>query len=100
MVNYYSDISSSEFENNTCGKKEFTKYSLASTSNSKNSLKPHQQWIANYINPKTPFKGLLVYHETGTGKTCTAISLLKIFEKNWQKKKIFILSRKYKRGIL
>ncbi len=94
MVNYYSDISSSEFENNTCGKKEFTKYSLASTSNSKNSLKPHQQWIANYINPKTPFKGLLVYHETGTGKTCTAISVAENFREELAKKhkKIFILS--------
>ena len=95
MVKYYSPVDSSDFENDTCNKKEFTKYSISNASNSRrNSLKPHQQWIANYINPKTPFKGLLVYHETGTGKTCTAISVAENFREELarKRKKIYILS--------
>ena len=53
----------------------------------------HQQWIANYISPRTPYKGLLVYHETGTGKTCTAVSIAENFRKELSQlnKKIFIL---------
>ena len=31
--------------------------------------------LAQYINPKTPYKGLLVFHKIGSGKTCTAINI-------------------------
>jgi hypothetical protein len=31
-------------------------------------LLPHQIFLSNYINPKTPYKGLLIFHGTGTGK--------------------------------
>lgn len=32
-----------------------------------------QQFSSEFINPKTPYKGLLIYHRIGAGKTCTAI---------------------------
>uniref|UniRef100_A0A6C0L0H0 Helicase ATP-binding domain-containing protein n=1 Tax=viral metagenome TaxID=1070528 RepID=A0A6C0L0H0_9ZZZZ len=83
MVKYYSSINDNEFEKNTCSKKEFKKYVWQPSKNRTQQsalLLPHQQWISNYINPKTPFKGMLVYHETGTGKTCTAISIAENFK--------------------
>lgn len=33
-----------------------------------------QQFVANFINPTTPYKGLLVYHGIGSGKTLTAVN--------------------------
>jgi superfamily II DNA or RNA helicase len=34
-----------------------------------------QQFVANYINPNTPYKGLLVFHSIGAGKTCAAVHI-------------------------
>jgi len=41
----------------------------------KYKLQLPQQFGSNFINPKTPYKGLLVYHQIGAGKTCFAISI-------------------------
>ena len=38
-------------------------------------LKPTQKLLRNFMSPYTPYKGLLIYHEMGVGKTCTAISI-------------------------
>ena len=35
------------------------------------SLYTHQSFLANFINPNTPYKGLLIFHGVGTGKTGT-----------------------------
>lgn len=34
---------------------------------------PYQKLISAYLNEKTPYRGVLVYHGLGSGKTCTAI---------------------------
>lgn len=46
-----------------------------------------QQFLSEFINPKTPYMGILVYHRIGAGKTCTAV---KIAEK-WKKYKRIIV---------
>ncbi len=43
-------------------------------------LREQQAILANLINPETPYKGLLVMHGTGTGKTCAAISIAEQFK--------------------
>ena len=40
----------------------------------------HQIFLSNFINPETPYKGLLLFHGTGTGKTCAAISIAENFK--------------------
>jgi hypothetical protein len=40
-----------------------------------------QKFLAEFINPKTPYKGILVYHRIGAGKTCTAINIAEKFKK-------------------
>lgn len=40
-----------------------------------------QQFVSQYINPKTEYKGLLVYHRIGAGKTCTAIRVAEEWKK-------------------
>ena len=39
-----------------------------------------QQFVANYINPATPYKSLLIYHRIGSGKTCSAIQIAEAFK--------------------
>tara|TARA_Y100000389_G_scaffold197042_1_gene230903 strand:- start:2755 stop:5961 length:3207 start_codon:yes stop_codon:yes gene_type:complete len=96
MVYHYPKIESNNFKS-ICQKKEFLKYKTSrsiSSDNENRMLLPHQQFLANYINPLTPYKGILIYHETGTGKTCTAVSIAENFKEivNKYGKKITILS--------
>ncbi len=39
-----------------------------------------QLFLADFMNPKTPYSGLLVYHRIGAGKTCTAINIAEKFK--------------------
>ena len=39
-----------------------------------NKLKIYQNFVKEYLSFKSPYRGLLVYHGLGTGKTATAIS--------------------------
>lgn len=48
-------------------------------------LLEHQALLSNFINPDTPYKGLLVFHGTGTGKTCAAIAIAEKFKKQVQR---------------
>ena len=41
----------------------------------KYELQLPQQFLPKYINPNTPYKGVLVYHRIGAGKTCTGIRI-------------------------
>ena len=34
-----------------------------------------QQFVSKYINPNSPYKGILVYHRIGSGKTCTGVRI-------------------------
>ena len=40
---------------------------------------------------KTPYNGLLLFHGTGTGKTCTGISIAENFKNKLDDKKILVL---------
>tara|TARA_B100001093_G_scaffold257452_1_gene246224 strand:+ start:89 stop:3472 length:3384 start_codon:yes stop_codon:yes gene_type:complete len=55
--------------------------------------KEQQAILANLINPETPYTGMLVMHGTGTGKTCSAISIAEQFKDQVKKynTKVFIL---------
>lgn len=37
-------------------------------------LFPHQRFVRDYLQYKSPFRGLLVYHGLGVGKSCTSIA--------------------------
>ena len=46
-----------------------------STNNDKIKLQDHQKIIRSYLNPATPYRGILLYHGLGSGKTCSAIAI-------------------------
>lgn len=39
----------------------------------------YQYFISNYISSRTPYKGVLLYHGVGVGKTCSSITLAEGF---------------------
>jgi hypothetical protein len=47
----------------------------AQDENTKFSLLPHQKIVKEYINLYTPYRGLLLYHGLGSGKTCSSIAI-------------------------
>jgi superfamily II DNA or RNA helicase len=55
--------------------------------------KPIQKLLKNFMNYSTPYRGLLIIHGTGVGKTCTAITLAEQFKHIVQSnhKKIYII---------
>jgi len=74
----YEDIKN--FRDKECGDGKF-------------ELQSHQALLSNFINPDTPYKGLLIFHGVGTGKTCTAYAIAENFKSMVKKynTKIYIL---------
>ena len=45
-------------------------------------LLTHQKVVRDYLNLYTPYRGLLLYHGLGSGKTCTSIALAEGMKSN------------------
>ena len=43
-------------------------------------IQPHQALLSSLMHPNTPYKGMLVYHGLGTGKTCAAFAVAENFK--------------------
>ena len=41
-----------------------------------------QQFVKEFMNTDTPYKGLLLFHQIGAGKTCAAVSIAENFKKS------------------
>lgn len=50
----------------------------------------HQQLISEYLNVNTPYRGLLLFHGLGSGKTCSSIAISEQFKNT--NKRVFILT--------
>lgn len=60
---------------------------LARGSNARELL-PHQKVIRDYLLQETPYRGVLLYHGLGSGKTCSSIA---VAESLLSEKKIFVM---------
>ena len=49
------------------------------------NLQSHQSLLSNFINPDTPYKGLLIFHGLGSGKTCAGVAIAENFKTLVQK---------------
>lgn len=70
-----------KFRDRICGeKKEF-------------KLLSQQALLSNFMNPDTPYKGILIFHGTGVGKTCAGIAIAERYKPLIKKynTKIYIL---------
>lgn len=50
----------------------------------------HQELVKQYLNSYSPYRGLVLYHGLGSGKTCTSIGVIEAMKTT--KRKIFILT--------
>ena len=102
---YYPEITSPRFNEEIYLKREFRNNEITQNinlnvkTNDKKKIKdfeldPHQVFLKNYISPDTPYNGILIFHGTGVGKTCSAISIAEGFKKTLKNinKKVLILS--------
>jgi hypothetical protein len=90
----YPDIKSKKFYKEV--NKIYKKYKIPKKKKSFNEicmpkkyeLQLPQQFLSQFLNPSTPYKGVLVYHRIGAGKTCTAVRVGEVFKK---KRKIIVV---------
>lgn len=78
----YNSIESPGFDKDINNLEEFRQYKLEKYEpfpSNKGDLMAHQKMISTFINPYTIYDGLLIIHEMGTGKTCTAVSAAEAF---------------------
>lgn len=84
----YPKIKDDEFYDKITNK--FIKYRIKSRSISLNKTcfpkeykhQIPQTFLSKYINPKTPYKGVLVFHRLGSGKTCSAVCVGEAWKKH------------------
>ena len=85
---YYPTLDDKDFYKKIYVKKEFNKnkipinkQSFDEICNSKEfKLLPQQRFLKNFISMNTPYNGVLIFHGTGVGKTCSAISIAEGFK--------------------
>lgn len=53
------------------------------------SLLPHQHIVREYMNVYSPYRGILLYHGLGSGKTCSSIAIAEGLKTD---KKVFIMT--------
>lgn len=102
---YYPDLIDPNFNKKIYLKKEFNENQINTTEHDINELSSKrcnptvfnlsntQVLLKNFISNNTPYNGLLLWHGTGVGKTCTAISIAEQFKETIAKenKKIIVL---------
>ena len=98
----YPDISDESFLQKLLRKREFresiqpklTDATLLNDACDVNEFEytPVQRFIAQFMSPKTPYNGMLLYHGVGVGKTCTAIITAEAFLELSPKNKVYILA--------
>lgn len=70
---------------NSINQQFFTIQDLAGISSSSQHLFPFQEFISKYMNPSSPYRGILLYYGLGAGKTRTAISACESFIRDGRK---------------
>lgn len=52
----------------------------------------YQKFVRDFMQRPTPYRGVLVYHGLGSGKTCTSIALMDALFRTAPSKKIFVMT--------
>ena len=65
-------------------------------SNAKGSLFDHQRFVRDYLQGSSPYRGLLLYHTLGVGKTCASIAASEALRFNLSsgERKIYVMTTK------
>lgn len=99
----YPERSENKFQDIIYKKKEFHSNQLfldntriENSCNSDYSIKPHQNFLKNFVTKESPYKSLLIYHGVGVGKTCSGLTIAENFRDMYARKdkRILILCSK------
>ena len=83
----YPDVNDPNFNIKIAQKQEFKEHQYDGTiandirekadeaCESEFEILPHQHFVRNFMSADTPYNSLLLFHELGTGKTCSAIGI-------------------------
>lgn len=77
-VESLQDLSNITLEDSIYRKMEFNSNKLDKVEKvplKKGDLLNHQKIVSNFLSSYTPYNGILLYHEPGTGKTCSSIAI-------------------------
>lgn len=83
---YYPRLDDKNFYEEIYTKKEFYKnrytkeYLERKTKPNEFNLTPSQLFLRNFISPDTPYNGILIFHGTGSGKSCAAVQIAENFK--------------------
>ena len=80
---YYPTLTNPQISQLLYQKKEFQNYKLVPKTTEKKQnneiiefiKSSTQKLLSNFAQPKTPYNGLLIWHDVGVGKTCSALSI-------------------------
>jgi len=97
-----------EFQINKQGKINVDKFKdiqeeLCPNKNKNFNLQSHQKLIKSYLSHNTYYNGLLIFHGTGTGKTCSSITIAESYKTlvaENSKKVLVILSKSVKSNFI
>ena len=84
ILKQYQLYSSQTLNSETCEERENVNENIFTPFN-------HQLLVKDYLNITTPYRGLMLYHGLGSGKTCTSIGVIEGFKYD---KKVYILTPK------
>lgn len=105
----HPELNDDDFQNSIYHKREFYYHKIPKRPEFKNNneieeyrndickgemkLREQQIILSNFLSPDFPYDGLLIMHGTGTGKTCTAISIAEQYKEQIKKynTKIYVL---------
>ena len=77
----FAELSSEGVEPDTCDKSQ-TAFDTT----------PVQRLIARFLHPSTPYRGVLLNHGVGVGKTCTAVTVAEMYLDLLPSNKVFIVA--------
>jgi len=72
--------------------KPFNKDENPCLANEEFETSPVQRFVASFLHPQTPYRGILLYHGVGVGKTCAAILTTEGYLEQFPYKKIIIIA--------
>jgi hypothetical protein len=105
MAGLYPDVADPQFAARLFAKKEFYEARAVATQVANGvidpcssaaatalfELTPVQRIVSRFMNPATPYLGMLLYHGVGVGKTCSAVSIAEQFLSTSPKAKVIVL---------
>lgn len=98
FIPYYPSIEDVDFFKKISAKNEFINFKLSSMEeipSERGQLLRHQELLSRFLSSHTLYDSILIIHEMGTGKSCTASAIInKVLEEQSQIKKVLYLTRR------